>query len=121
MAETVWSTDTGEAVYRSRDPVRNLRLRVHLQRITSSNFLHYQPAAELGKDLIDLATFRPQPTATLSENDHCSQRGAFILGRANGKCQASPAGQARDGGRHPQVTHRHLGALRRVCQEQPRH
>uniref|UniRef100_A0A2I3RSV6 MKS transition zone complex subunit 1 n=1 Tax=Pan troglodytes TaxID=9598 RepID=A0A2I3RSV6_PANTR len=64
MAETVWSTDTGEAVYRSRDPVRNLRLRVHLQRITSSNFLHYQPAAELGKDLIDLATFRPQPTAS---------------------------------------------------------
>uniref|UniRef100_A0A2I2ZEE5 MKS transition zone complex subunit 1 n=1 Tax=Gorilla gorilla gorilla TaxID=9595 RepID=A0A2I2ZEE5_GORGO len=64
MAETVWSTDTGEAVYRSRDPVRNLRLRVHLQRITSSNFLHYQPAAELRKDLIDLATFRPQPTAS---------------------------------------------------------
>ncbi|XP_017717090.1 PREDICTED: Meckel syndrome type 1 protein isoform X2 [Rhinopithecus bieti] len=64
MAETVWSTDTGEAVYRSRDPVRNLRLRVHLQRITSSNFLHYQPAAELWKDLIDLATFRPQPTAS---------------------------------------------------------
>ncbi|KAH0500315.1 Meckel syndrome type 1 protein-like protein [Microtus ochrogaster] len=27
MAEAVWSTDTGEAVYRSRDPVRNLRLR----------------------------------------------------------------------------------------------
>ncbi|XP_052051326.1 tectonic-like complex member MKS1 isoform X1 [Apodemus sylvaticus] len=58
MAEAVWSTDTGEAVYRSRDPVRNLRLRVHLQRITSSNFLHYQPAAQMGKDLIDLATFR---------------------------------------------------------------
>ncbi|XP_073902268.1 tectonic-like complex member MKS1 isoform X3 [Castor canadensis] len=62
MAETVWSTDTGEAVYRSRDPVRNLRLRVHLQRITSSNFLHYQPAVQPGKDLIDLATFRPHPT-----------------------------------------------------------
>nr|XP_031540999.1 Meckel syndrome type 1 protein [Vicugna pacos] len=27
MAEAAWSTDTGEAVYRSRDPVRNLRLR----------------------------------------------------------------------------------------------
>lgn len=27
MAEALWSTDTGEAVYRSRDPVRNLRLR----------------------------------------------------------------------------------------------
>uniref|UniRef100_A0ABI7ZH19 MKS transition zone complex subunit 1 n=1 Tax=Felis catus TaxID=9685 RepID=A0ABI7ZH19_FELCA len=64
MAETVWSTDTGEAVYRSRDPVRNLRLRVHLQRITSSNFLRYQPAAQPGKDLIDLATFRPHPTAS---------------------------------------------------------
>ncbi|KAB0367769.1 hypothetical protein FD755_021093 [Muntiacus reevesi] len=64
MAEAIWSTDTGEAVYRSRDPVRNLRLRVHLQRITSSNYLHCQPAAQLGKDLIDLATFRPHPTAS---------------------------------------------------------
>ncbi|XP_036693798.1 Meckel syndrome type 1 protein isoform X3 [Balaenoptera musculus] len=64
MAETVWSTDTGEAVYRSWDPVRNLRLRVHLQRITSSNYLHYQPAAQPGKDLIDLATFRPHPSAS---------------------------------------------------------
>ncbi|XP_076792175.1 tectonic-like complex member MKS1 isoform X2 [Arvicanthis niloticus] len=64
MAEAVWSTDTGEAVYRSRDPVRNLRLRVHLQRITSSNFLHYQPAAQMGKDLIDLATFRPPQAAS---------------------------------------------------------
>lgn len=27
MAETVWNPDTGEAVYRSRDPVLNLRLR----------------------------------------------------------------------------------------------
>ncbi|XP_048222068.1 Meckel syndrome type 1 protein isoform X2 [Perognathus longimembris pacificus] len=64
MAETIWSTDTGEAVYRSRDPVCNLRLRVHLQRITSSSFLHYQPAAQPGKDLIDLATFRTHPTAS---------------------------------------------------------
>ena len=38
--------------------------RVHLQRITSSNYLHCQPAAQLGKDLIDLATFRPHPTAS---------------------------------------------------------
>uniref|UniRef100_A0A452QM98 MKS transition zone complex subunit 1 n=1 Tax=Ursus americanus TaxID=9643 RepID=A0A452QM98_URSAM len=121
MAETAWSTDTGEAVYRSRDPVRNLRLRVHLQRITSSNFLRYQPAAQPGKDLIDLATFRPHPTATLSENDHCSPGGAIILGRTNGQCQAATAGQARDGRWHPQVTNCHLGTLRRVCQEQPCH
>ncbi|XP_029068505.1 Meckel syndrome type 1 protein isoform X3 [Monodon monoceros] len=64
MAETVWSTDTGEAVYRSWDPVRNLRLRVHLQRITSSSYLHHQPAAQPGKDLIDLATFRPHPSTS---------------------------------------------------------
>lgn len=38
--------------------------RVHLQRITSSNFLHYQPAAQDGKDLIDLATFRPHATSS---------------------------------------------------------
>lgn len=38
--------------------------RVHLQRITSSNFLQYQPAAQRGKDLIDLATFSPHPAAS---------------------------------------------------------
>lgn len=38
--------------------------RVHLQRITSSNFLHYQPAAQMGKDLIDLATFKPPQAAS---------------------------------------------------------
>ncbi|XP_075417656.1 tectonic-like complex member MKS1 isoform X1 [Tenrec ecaudatus] len=64
MATAVCSPDPAEAVYRSRDPVCNLRLRVHLQRITWSNFLHYQPAAQPGKDLIDLATFRPQRTAS---------------------------------------------------------
>lgn len=32
----------------------------------------------------------------LSEDDHRSQRNAVILGRANGKCQAATAGQARD-------------------------
>lgn len=38
--------------------------RVHLQRITSGNFLHYQPVAQHGKDLIDLATFSPHPAAS---------------------------------------------------------
>ncbi|KAM6174736.1 tectonic-like complex member MKS1 isoform 1-T1 [Erethizon dorsatum] len=64
MAETAWNTDTGEAVYRSRDPVRNLRLRVHLQRITSSTFLRYQPVAQPGKDFIDLGTFTSHPIAS---------------------------------------------------------
>ncbi|XP_072813739.1 tectonic-like complex member MKS1 isoform X6 [Vicugna pacos] len=78
MAEAAWSTDTGEAVYRSRDPVRNLRLRVHLQRITSSNYLHYQPAAQAGKDLIDLATFRPPPTASGHRPDEDEEEEAVI-------------------------------------------
>ncbi|XP_072796279.1 tectonic-like complex member MKS1 isoform X2 [Vicugna pacos] len=78
MAEAAWSTDTGEAVYRSRDPVRNLRLRVHLQRITSSNYLHYQPAAQPGKDLIDLATFRPHPTASGHRPDEDEEEEAVI-------------------------------------------
>ncbi|MEE6523435.1 hypothetical protein FKM82_022350 [Ascaphus truei] len=33
MAEE-WNRDTGEAVYRSRDPIKNLRLRVLLQRVS---------------------------------------------------------------------------------------
>ncbi|XP_049627700.1 tectonic-like complex member MKS1 [Suncus etruscus] len=64
MAEANWSSDTGEAIYRSRDPVRNLRIRVHLQRVTSSGFLRYQPAAHSGKNIIDLATLWPQSTAS---------------------------------------------------------
>uniref|UniRef100_A0A8C5LLK5 MKS transition zone complex subunit 1 n=1 Tax=Leptobrachium leishanense TaxID=445787 RepID=A0A8C5LLK5_9ANUR len=38
MAED-WSLDTGEAVYRSRDPVNNLRIRVLLQRVTPASAL----------------------------------------------------------------------------------
>uniref|UniRef100_A0A2K5IXM7 MKS transition zone complex subunit 1 n=1 Tax=Colobus angolensis palliatus TaxID=336983 RepID=A0A2K5IXM7_COLAP len=164
MAETVWSTDIGEAVYRSRDPVRNLRLRVHLQRITSSNFFHYQPAAELWKDLIDLATFRPQPTASGHRPEEDEEEEIVIgwqeklfsqfevdLYQNEAACQSPLDYQYRqeilklensggkknqriftytdsdrytnleEGGRHPQVTHCHLGALRRVRQEQPCH
>ncbi|KAM9257457.1 LOW QUALITY PROTEIN: tectonic-like complex member MKS1 [Cariama cristata] len=36
MAELVCGADAGGAVYRSRDPVRNLRLRVRIQRVTSA-------------------------------------------------------------------------------------
>ncbi|XP_055983732.1 tectonic-like complex member MKS1 [Sorex fumeus] len=64
MAAAAWSSDTGEAVYRSRDPVRNLRLRVHLQRVTASAFLRDPPAAQAGKDLLGLAALWPQATAS---------------------------------------------------------
>uniref|UniRef100_A0A8C8YMH2 MKS transition zone complex subunit 1 n=1 Tax=Prolemur simus TaxID=1328070 RepID=A0A8C8YMH2_PROSS len=164
MAQASWSTDTGEAVYRSLDPVRNLRLRVHLQRITSGNFLHYQPAAQSGSDLIDLATFRPQPTASGHRPDEDEEEEIVIAWQEKlfsqfevdvyqneAACQSPLDCQYRqeilklensggrknrriftytdsdrytnleEGERHPQVTHHHLGTLRRVRQEQPCH
>ncbi|XP_071621462.1 tectonic-like complex member MKS1 isoform X4 [Heliangelus exortis] len=36
MAEPLWAAGAAGAVYRSRDPVRNLRLRVRIQRVTSA-------------------------------------------------------------------------------------
>ncbi|KAJ7308956.1 hypothetical protein JRQ81_008236 [Phrynocephalus forsythii] len=39
MAQGPWNEDTGAAVYRSRDPIGNLRLRVRLQRVTSTSLL----------------------------------------------------------------------------------
>ncbi|XP_030047527.1 tectonic-like complex member MKS1 isoform X2 [Microcaecilia unicolor] len=58
MAEG-WNTDTGEAVYRSQDPIKNLKIRIHLQRITSTSVLLQQiqePGAEHGKNLLPLVT-----------------------------------------------------------------
>ncbi|XP_029546746.1 Meckel syndrome type 1 protein-like isoform X1 [Salmo trutta] len=39
-----WSTDTGEASYRSRDAVKNLTIKIHIQRFTSTAALsqHHQ-------------------------------------------------------------------------------
>ncbi|XP_030392459.1 Meckel syndrome type 1 protein isoform X2 [Gopherus evgoodei] len=67
MAEPGWSSDAGGAVYRSRDPVRNLRIRVHIQRVTSASLLLQQlqpPAGQQGKELISLATFSSHPAAS---------------------------------------------------------
>ncbi|XP_053864203.1 tectonic-like complex member MKS1 isoform X1 [Malaclemys terrapin pileata] len=67
MEELGWSTDAGGAVYRSRDPVRNLRIRVHIQRVTSTSLLLQQlqqPAGQQGKELISLATFSSHPAAS---------------------------------------------------------
>ncbi|XP_072502924.1 tectonic-like complex member MKS1 isoform X2 [Notamacropus eugenii] len=64
MAEPGWSTDTGEAVYRSRDPVRNLRLRVHLQKITSGSLLLRPSSPQLANDTIGLATLSPPTSAS---------------------------------------------------------
>ncbi|XP_050785161.1 tectonic-like complex member MKS1 isoform X3 [Gopherus flavomarginatus] len=67
MEEAGWSSDAGGAVYRSRDPVRNLRIRVHIQRVTSASLLLRQrqpPAGQRGQELVRLATFSSQPAAS---------------------------------------------------------
>ncbi|KAJ1184994.1 hypothetical protein NDU88_001790 [Pleurodeles waltl] len=65
MAEQ-WSRDTGEAVYRSRDPVKNLKIRVHLQRVTSTSILLkkvQEPVVQHGKGMLELSTFTSHPNA----------------------------------------------------------
>ncbi|XP_035998722.1 Meckel syndrome type 1 protein isoform X2 [Fundulus heteroclitus] len=59
MAEC-WNTDTGDAVYRSRDAVKNLRIKVRIQRVTStaaiSQHLQQQVLAQKGREGIELET-----------------------------------------------------------------
>ncbi|KAM4546220.1 tectonic-like complex member MKS1 isoform 2-T2 [Fundulus diaphanus] len=59
MAEC-WNTDTGDAVYRSRDAVKNLRIKVRIQRVTStaaiSQHLQHQVLAQKGREGIELET-----------------------------------------------------------------
>ncbi|XP_043910770.1 Meckel syndrome type 1 protein [Protopterus annectens] len=61
MAVEGWNVDIGEAVYRSRDPVKNLKIRVRIQRITSAMVLSQQvqkQKTEHGKSDIELTTFK---------------------------------------------------------------
>ncbi|XP_026564422.1 Meckel syndrome type 1 protein isoform X1 [Pseudonaja textilis] len=67
MAETSWNEDTGGAVYRSRDPIRNLRLRVKIQQVTSTSLLLQQlqqSFCQSGQQFIGLSTFQPYNSAT---------------------------------------------------------
>ncbi|XP_066492194.1 tectonic-like complex member MKS1 isoform X2 [Tiliqua scincoides] len=69
MAEAPWNEDTGGAVYRSRDPVRNLRLRVRLQQVTSTSLLLQQlqqPSSHPGQQqqLINLTALGPRSTTS---------------------------------------------------------
>uniref|UniRef100_A0A671PIV2 MKS transition zone complex subunit 1 n=1 Tax=Sinocyclocheilus anshuiensis TaxID=1608454 RepID=A0A671PIV2_9TELE len=62
-----WCTDTGESVYRSRDAVKNLRIRVRIQRVTStaalSQHLHQQVLSQQERGVIELDTFSSQTRA----------------------------------------------------------
>ncbi|MGH0155638.1 UNVERIFIED_CONTAM: hypothetical protein FKN15_059525 [Acipenser sinensis] len=66
MAES-WSSDAGESVYRSRDSIKNLKIRVRIQRITSttvfSQKIQEQAAEQREKGLIELSTFNTQASS----------------------------------------------------------
>uniref|UniRef100_A0AAR2IZW4 MKS transition zone complex subunit 1 n=1 Tax=Pygocentrus nattereri TaxID=42514 RepID=A0AAR2IZW4_PYGNA len=72
MAE-VWCTDTGEAVYRSRDAVKNFRIRVRIQRVTSttalSHHLQQQVLSQQERGVIELNTFVSQSRSTGDEEE----------------------------------------------------
>ncbi|KAM9333507.1 tectonic-like complex member MKS1 [Pholidichthys leucotaenia] len=56
----LWNTDTGEAVYRSRDTVKNLRIKVRIERVTStaalSQPLQQQVLSQQDRGAIELET-----------------------------------------------------------------
>ncbi|XP_031428421.1 Meckel syndrome type 1 protein [Clupea harengus] len=64
MADGGWSTDNGEAVYRSRDAIKNLKIRVRVQRVTStavlSQHLQHQVLTQQERGVIELDTFNSQ-------------------------------------------------------------
>ncbi|KAG5284595.1 hypothetical protein AALO_G00028410 [Alosa alosa] len=59
-----WSTDNGEAVYRSRDATKNLKIRIKIQRVTStaalSQHLQHQVLTQQERGVIELDTFNSQ-------------------------------------------------------------
>ncbi|KAL6463375.1 hypothetical protein MHYP_G00277660 [Metynnis hypsauchen] len=72
MAE-VWCTDTGEAVYRSRDAVKNFRIRVRIQRVTStaalSHHLQQQVLSQQERGVIELNTFVSQSRSSTTGDE----------------------------------------------------
>ncbi|KAL7834455.1 hypothetical protein SRHO_G00287020 [Serrasalmus rhombeus] len=72
MAE-VWCTDTGEAVYRSRDAVKNFRIRVRIQRVTStaalSHHLQQQVLSQQERGVIELNTFVSQSRSSATGDE----------------------------------------------------
>ncbi|XP_072231486.1 tectonic-like complex member MKS1 isoform X2 [Leuresthes tenuis] len=59
-----WNTDTGECVYRSRDAVKNLKIKVRIERVTStavlSQHLQHQVLSQQDRGEIELETLAPQ-------------------------------------------------------------
>nr|XP_020454213.1 Meckel syndrome type 1 protein isoform X2 [Monopterus albus] len=68
-----WNTDTGEAVYRSRDAVKNLRVRVRIERVTSttalSQHLQQQVLSQQDRGAIELETLTSQGNTGHNEEE----------------------------------------------------
>ncbi|XP_067350216.1 Meckel syndrome type 1 protein isoform X2 [Channa argus] len=66
-----WNTDTGEAVYRSWDAVKNLRVKVRIERVTSttalSQHLQQQVLSHQDRGAIELQTLTSQ--ANMGDNE----------------------------------------------------
>ncbi|XP_070699949.1 tectonic-like complex member MKS1 [Pempheris klunzingeri] len=59
-----WNTDTGEAVFRSRDAIKNLKIKVRIERVTStaalSQHLQQQVLSQQDRGAIELETLTSQ-------------------------------------------------------------
>ncbi|XP_036380725.1 Meckel syndrome type 1 protein isoform X1 [Megalops cyprinoides] len=74
-----WSPDTGEAVYRSRDAVKNLKIRVRIQRVTSTAVLsqQHQVSGQQERGVIELDTLNSQAR---SEGGHGDDEEEQVVG-----------------------------------------
>uniref|UniRef100_A0A1A7XX75 Meckel syndrome, type 1 n=1 Tax=Iconisemion striatum TaxID=60296 RepID=A0A1A7XX75_9TELE len=68
-----WNTDSGDAVYRSRDAVKNLRIKVRIERVTSSaalsQHLQHQVLSQQGRRDIELETLTSQVQTADNEEE----------------------------------------------------
>ncbi|XP_068187393.1 tectonic-like complex member MKS1 [Antennarius striatus] len=59
-----WNSDTGEAVFRTRDDVKNMRIKVRIERVTTaaalSLHLQQQVLSQQDRGAIELETLKPQ-------------------------------------------------------------
>ncbi|TSL34523.1 Meckel syndrome type 1 protein [Bagarius yarrelli] len=66
-----WCTDRGEAVYRSRDAVKNLKIRVRIERVTSAAVLthHLQQQHQPEHGILELNPLISQTRSTADEEE----------------------------------------------------
>ncbi|XP_031673643.1 Meckel syndrome type 1 protein homolog [Oncorhynchus kisutch] len=79
-----WSTDTGEAAYRSRDAVKNLTIKIRIQRVTStaalSQHLQQQVWTQQERGGIELDTLNSQTQSAFPEYGDAGQVQSYLTG-----------------------------------------